>query len=103
MDWERFYAVLPIPLQEAAVSIEGWRIRRQRYNRVFHRLLAEHRARETWTQEAIVAWRDRRLTVGQLRQSRDAFAHAFGSCSIDEPLADLRALRLLAPSSAKHS
>lgn len=50
-----------------------------------------------------IAWRDRRLTVGQLRQSRDAFAHAFGSCSIDEPLADLRALRLLAPSSAKHS
>lgn len=63
MDWERLYAALPIPLQEAAVFVEGWRIRRQRYNRVFHRLLAEYRARETWTQEAVVAWRDQRLTT----------------------------------------
>lgn len=50
-----------------------------------------------------IAWRDLRLTVGELRHSRDAFAHAFGSCSFDEPLADLRAMRFLAPSSAKHS
>lgn len=47
-----------------------------------------------------VAWRDRRLTVGELRQARDAFAHAFGSCSFEEPLADLRAMRLLTPPAA---
>lgn len=42
-----------------------------------------------------VAWRGRRLTVGELRSVRDRFAHAFGSCSFEEPLADLRSLGLL--------
>jgi hypothetical protein len=41
------------------------------------------------------AWRDRRLTVAELRAARDGFAHAFGSCSFEEPLADLRALGAL--------
>jgi hypothetical protein len=50
-----------------------------------------------------IAWRDRRLTVGELREARDAFAHAFGSCSFDEPLADLRQLGLLTPSLATRS
>jgi hypothetical protein len=47
-----------------------------------------------------IAWRDRRLTVGEIRQARDTFAHAFGSCSFDEPLADLRELGFLTPVSA---
>ncbi|MDZ4756263.1 MAG: hypothetical protein SGJ11_17450 [Phycisphaerae bacterium] len=42
-----------------------------------------------------VVWRDRRLTLGEIRAARDAFAHAFGSCSFTEPLADLRELGLL--------
>jgi hypothetical protein len=50
-----------------------------------------------------IAWRDRRLTVGELREARDAFAHAFGSCSFEEPLADLRQLGLLTPSLATRS
>lgn len=36
-------------------------------------------------------WRDATLTVEQLAASR-RFAHSFGSCSFDEPVADLRRL-----------
>jgi hypothetical protein len=37
-------------------------------------------------------WRDRRLTTEQIAASRSEFAHSFGSCSFEEPLADLREL-----------
>jgi hypothetical protein len=37
-------------------------------------------------------WRDQRLTTEQIAASRREFAHSFGSCSFEEPLADLRTL-----------
>jgi hypothetical protein len=37
-------------------------------------------------------WRDRRLTTEQIAEARREFAHSFGSCSFDEPIADLREL-----------
>ena len=37
-------------------------------------------------------WRDRSLSTSQIETSRRDFAHSFGSCSFDEPVADLRAL-----------
>jgi len=37
-------------------------------------------------------WRTRRLTTGQIAASRRDFAHSFGSCSFEEPIADLRRL-----------
>lgn len=37
-------------------------------------------------------WRDEGLTTEQIAASRREFAHCFGSCSFEEPLADLRAL-----------
>jgi hypothetical protein len=40
-------------------------------------------------------WRDRSLDAGQVREARLHFAHAFGSCSFDEPVRDLEALGLL--------
>ncbi|MCP3904077.1 MAG: hypothetical protein GY715_10625 [Planctomycetes bacterium] len=40
-------------------------------------------------------WRDRQLTVEEVDDSRLTFAVSFGSCSFDEPRADLRALGLL--------
>lgn len=40
-------------------------------------------------------WRDRSMSVEQVRDARANFLHAFGSCSFDEPVADLRALGLL--------
>ena len=40
-------------------------------------------------------WRDRTLTTAEVREARTHFAHAFGSCSFDEPVRDLEALGLL--------
>ena len=40
-------------------------------------------------------WRGRSLTTAQIAAARRDFAHSFGSCSFEEPLADLRALGLL--------
>jgi len=40
-------------------------------------------------------WRDRSLSVEQIDSARAQFAHAFGSCSFEEPVQDLEALGLL--------
>jgi hypothetical protein len=40
-------------------------------------------------------WRGRALDAAQVRDARTHFAHAFGSCSFDEPVRDLEALGLL--------
>lgn len=42
-----------------------------------------------------VLWREHRLTVADLSNSRRDFAISFGSCSFTEPVEDLRALHLL--------
>lgn len=39
-----------------------------------------------------VAWRSHRLSTDQLLAARDEFAISFGSCSFEEPIADLQAL-----------
>ncbi|HEY6390994.1 MAG TPA: hypothetical protein VIX89_06940 [Bryobacteraceae bacterium] len=40
----------------------------------------------------VARWRDRSLTTEQIADARRDFAHSFGSCSFEEPLADLREL-----------
>jgi len=40
-------------------------------------------------------WRGHRLTTAQIQSARRYFAHAFGSCSFEEPIADLRELGFL--------
>jgi hypothetical protein len=40
-------------------------------------------------------WRDRRLTTAQVQNARRDFAHSFGSCSFEEPIAELRELGFL--------
>ncbi|HUI54709.1 MAG TPA: hypothetical protein VLY04_07035 [Bryobacteraceae bacterium] len=40
-------------------------------------------------------WRGRRLSTAQVDSARRDFAHSFGSCSFEEPVADLRELGLL--------
>ncbi len=42
-----------------------------------------------------IAWRGEMVTVDQLERSRELLAISFGSCSFDEPRADLRSLHLL--------
>ena len=41
-------------------------------------------------------WREHLLPTGTLAESRRSFASSFGSCSFAEPVADLRALGVLA-------
>jgi hypothetical protein len=40
-------------------------------------------------------WRNKSLSEGEVRESRHKFMHSVGSCSFDEPVADLQALGLL--------
>jgi hypothetical protein len=40
-------------------------------------------------------WRARSITVAQVQIARRDFAHSFGSCSFEEPIADLRMLECL--------
>ena len=42
-----------------------------------------------------IAWRGRHVSAAQVAQARARFAESFGSCSFEEPLQDLAALRLL--------
>ena len=42
-----------------------------------------------------LGWRDQRLSTAQVREARRNFAHSFGSCSFEEPVADLRELGFL--------
>ena len=45
--------------------------------------------------EAGFAWKGHRLDTSQIHTARREFAHSFGSCSFEEPVADLRELGLL--------
>ena len=45
--------------------------------------------------EDSLAWRDRKVSVAEVRAARERFVHSFGSCSVDEPIGDLRAGGLL--------
>jgi hypothetical protein len=40
-------------------------------------------------------WRTRRLYAERVAEARRHFALSFGSCSFDEPIADLKRLKLL--------
>jgi hypothetical protein len=42
-----------------------------------------------------IAWRDWRLMIDDIEAARDSFAVSFGSCSFDEPIEDLKSLKLL--------
>jgi len=58
-------------------------------------LLEEERAEAFRFDEDGVTWRAHRLTNGQLMSARQEFATAFGSCSFEEPIEDLKTIHLL--------
>ncbi|MEJ7616574.1 MAG: hypothetical protein WKF30_06310 [Pyrinomonadaceae bacterium] len=58
-------------------------------------MLEEKRIEEIYLTGDGVKWRKHKLDNGQLRDARERFALSFGSCSFDEPMADLHALGLL--------
>jgi hypothetical protein len=43
-----------------------------------------------------VRWRERAATADDVRRTRARLLHSFGSCSFEEPVAELRALGALA-------
>ena len=43
-----------------------------------------------------IAWRDHTIDAPRLASARESFAISFGSCSFEEPISDLRALKALA-------
>jgi hypothetical protein len=43
-----------------------------------------------------LAWRGRSISTAQVAAARRDFAHSFGSCSFEEPVAGLQALGWLA-------
>ncbi len=58
-------------------------------------LLGEEDAKAFEFREDELRWRGRSLSAAQIREARASFAHSFGSCSFEEPIADLRELGLL--------
>ncbi len=58
-------------------------------------LLQERDASQIKFSDQGVAWRHVRLSTGKLALVRENFAISFGSCSFEEPMNELRALKLL--------
>ncbi len=61
MNLESLYTQFPWPLQNAFASLQGWCIKKQRYNAEFRKRLKEYEARTFWKEADIVAFRDKRL------------------------------------------
>ena len=61
MDREALYLRLPPAVQNWVATLEGWRIRRRRFNREFHQLVAQYRERGNWSDARAAAFRDERL------------------------------------------
>lgn len=61
MDRESIYRRLPIPLQNAALTIEGWRLQRRRYDGAFAEVMDAYRQRAMLSPAAMRAHRDERV------------------------------------------
>ena len=55
------YRYLPVSLQNLAVNIKGWQIKRHRYNKKFFSILAEFEDRLSWGSDQIEAFKISRL------------------------------------------
>ncbi|MSR42083.1 MAG: hypothetical protein EXS10_09335 [Phycisphaerales bacterium] len=58
-------------------------------------LLVEERADVFDVSPTGIAWKERSIRHDRIAVARERFAHSFGSCSFDEPIAELRTLGLL--------
>lgn len=101
MDLERLYLRLPAPLQELAVSLEGWRLARARFNAEYRQLLDAALARGSWSAERMLEFRDRRLAefvrgaVQRVPHYRELFARLGADPAQIRGLADLSRLPVL--------
>ena len=61
MNWESVYAKLPIPFQQIAIAIEGWGLKRRRYNAGYHSVYQEVCKRERLSEEELREYQENRL------------------------------------------
>jgi phenylacetate-CoA ligase len=101
VDPELVYQRLPIPLQHAACSWQGWRIERSRFGRDFPQAIAEAERRSLWPRERAFAFRDERLRrfVAHLATTSPFYRRRFAEAGVDPyeiaTLADLERLPTL--------
>ena len=101
MDAEKLYLKLPVGLQNLALSLEGRRLERRRFNAEYRTLLAESEERTFWDGEQTERFRDGRLTAFVARAARTVpyYRDLFRRLPIDpaeiRTLGDLEALPVL--------
>ena len=61
MNLEGIYSILPSWAKNAAINLEGYRIKRTRYSPAFFSLLKEAKKRTYWSKDEIIAFRNKRL------------------------------------------
>lgn len=60
-DLEKIYLSCPVFLQNVFCSLEGWRINRKRYDKVFYKHLQEYEEHRFWDYELLEKYRNQRL------------------------------------------
>jgi phenylacetate-CoA ligase len=60
---QQIYKSLPVSAQNITCSIEGWRIKRQRFGGNFQDLLEKAEMRSHWSEDQIIAYRNNRLSL----------------------------------------
>ena len=101
------YLKLPVPLQQVACSVEGWRIRRNRYTGSFQIALQKAEERTFWSKERITDYRDERLRrfVKHCAETSPYYKRLFGKIGITpddiRTLEDLQTLPILTKQDVK--
>ncbi len=107
MDREKIYSQLPVFLQHAACSVEGWRINRSRYGKkfriIYHRVLD----RGQWSDEQVLGFRDERLKAFLCHAAATVpyYRRLFQECAFNpnsiQGLEDLQSLPILTKETVK--
>ena len=101
IDREQIYERLPVPLQHLACSLSGWQTKRSRFDAEFRRLLAESRARASWSNARFAELRDRQVQAFCQRAATSTpfYLRRFAEAGIDardiRGIEDLAALPVL--------
>ena len=109
MDAEKLYLRLPVGLQNLALSLEGRRIHRRRFNAEFRSLLEDYGERTFWDSASTERFRDARLTefVAGAARSVPYYRDLFRRLAIDpegiRSLSDLEALPVLTKSEVQEN
>jgi len=101
------YSSVPGPLQDLACSLEGWRVRRDRYSARFHSLLRQVEERARWDEDRLMELRNQRLrtTLAWAASHSPFYGERFRSAGFDpaaiRDIDDLRGLPVLSKSEVK--